>query len=138
MSRRFAPQGKDRRDLDPGAALYQRMKFLLCLLSALLPAAIPAAESLNNSSSTYRQATNIVYGETHATGLLMDIFTPREKTNGLRTWMSSAEQTTPTGAGFVTIPSRRSIRSSARAVIPCSRFAPDQSPATQAWICSLT
>ena len=31
----------------------------------------------------YIQTTNVVYAEVHGTGLLMDIFTPKEKANGL-------------------------------------------------------
>jgi len=31
----------------------------------------------------YTQRENVVYGEVHGVGLLMDIFTPREKSNGL-------------------------------------------------------
>lgn len=31
----------------------------------------------------YNQTTNLVYAEVHGTGLLMDIFTPKEKANGL-------------------------------------------------------
>lgn len=31
----------------------------------------------------YLQTTNVVYAEVHGTGLLMDVFTPKEKANGL-------------------------------------------------------
>jgi acetyl esterase/lipase len=31
----------------------------------------------------YQQTTDVVYGEAHGTGLLMDVFTPLQKTNGL-------------------------------------------------------
>ncbi len=31
----------------------------------------------------YNQVTNLVYAEVHGTGLLMDVFTPKEKPNGL-------------------------------------------------------
>jgi dipeptidyl aminopeptidase/acylaminoacyl peptidase len=33
--------------------------------------------------SPFQQKTNVVYGETHGTGLLMDVFTPTAKANGL-------------------------------------------------------
>jgi acetyl esterase/lipase len=37
----------------------------------------------DSSSLPYEQKMDVVYGEAHGTGLLMDVFTPREKTNGL-------------------------------------------------------
>src|SRR5436190_1925520 len=62
----------------------RQMKFLSCLLLILLSAStsLSASEPGARSSLPYRQTTNAVYGETHGTGLLMDIFTPRDKTNG--------------------------------------------------------
>src|ERR1051326_9104005 len=36
-----------------------------------------------SSSAPYDQKTDVVYGEVHGTGLLMDIFTPKGKANGL-------------------------------------------------------
>src|SRR5262245_52843413 len=35
------------------------------------------------SPAPYKQKIDVVYGEVHGTGLLMDIFTPKVKTNGL-------------------------------------------------------
>jgi acetyl esterase/lipase len=34
------------------------------------------------ASSPYEQKNDVIYGEAHGTGLLMDIFVPRQKTNG--------------------------------------------------------
>jgi acetyl esterase/lipase len=44
------------------------------------PPTVPAQES---SSLPYDQKVDVVYGEAHGTGLLMDIFTPKGKANGL-------------------------------------------------------
>jgi acetyl esterase/lipase len=41
---------------------------------------VPAQES---SSAPYDQKIDVVYGEDHGTGLLMDVFTPKAKANGL-------------------------------------------------------
>ena len=35
------------------------------------------------SSVPYDQKIDVVYGEVHGTGLLMDVFTPKDKANGL-------------------------------------------------------
>lgn len=37
----------------------------------------------DSSSLTYDQKVDVVYGEVHGTGLLMDVFTPKERANGL-------------------------------------------------------
>jgi acetyl esterase/lipase len=50
-------------------------------LIALLAA--PAALAQEASSLPYEQKIDVVYGEVHGTGLLMDVFTPKGKTNGL-------------------------------------------------------
>jgi acetyl esterase/lipase len=50
------------------------------LFALMAAAAIPAQES---SSLPYDQKVDVVYGEVHGTGLLMDVFTPRGKANGL-------------------------------------------------------
>src|ERR1019366_10685102 len=51
------------------------------LLTALLiPLAVPAQDS---ASLPYDQKMDVVYGEVHGTGLLMDVFTPKGKANGL-------------------------------------------------------
>ena len=42
--------------------------------------AVPAQDA---PSLPYDQKINVVYGEVHGTGLLMDVFTPKGKTNGL-------------------------------------------------------
>ena len=50
---------------------------LLTLVTAL---AVPAQDS---PSLPYDQKMDVVYGEVHGTGLLMDVFTPKGKANGL-------------------------------------------------------
>jgi acetyl esterase/lipase len=51
------------------------------LVTALLiPLGIPAQDS---ASLPYDQKMDVVYGEVHGTGLLMDVFTPKGKANGL-------------------------------------------------------
>src|SRR5512141_2565228 len=56
----------------------------LILCTALLTlAATPAVPAQDAPSMPYDQKVDVVYGEVHGTGLLMDVFTPREKANGL-------------------------------------------------------
>src|SRR2546425_7747815 len=57
-------------------------KILLGSLSIILAAAwgVLAQEP---SPTSYDQKIDVVYGEVHGTGLLMDIFTPKAKANGL-------------------------------------------------------
>lgn len=50
------------------------------LFSTVFAAAALVAVAQNHP---YNQVTNLVYAEVHGTGLLMDIFTPKEKPNGL-------------------------------------------------------
>ena len=50
-------------------------------LIALLAA--PAALAQDAPSQPYEQKVDVVYGEVHGTGLLMDVFTPKGKANGL-------------------------------------------------------
>lgn len=50
---------------------------------ALLPALLTASTRAAEDAPPYTQRTNIVYGEVHGTGLLMDIFVPSGTTNGL-------------------------------------------------------
>jgi len=58
------------------------MKLLLAgILLGLAAAGAAAAEDAPKLS--YEQHKNLVYGEVHGTGLLMDVFTPTGKTNGL-------------------------------------------------------
>jgi len=42
-----------------------------------------ALQAQDSSSLPYDQKVDVVYGEAHGTGLLMDVFTPRAKSNGL-------------------------------------------------------
>jgi acetyl esterase/lipase len=41
------------------------------------------AMAQDSRSQTYEHKTDVVYGEVHGTGLLMDVFTPKSKPNGL-------------------------------------------------------
>ncbi|MBI1839430.1 MAG: prolyl oligopeptidase family serine peptidase [Verrucomicrobia bacterium] len=43
----------------------------------------PGVAALAEDAPPYSQAQDVVYGEVHGTGLLMDVFTPRAATNGL-------------------------------------------------------
>lgn len=52
----------------------------LLLASLLLPRPVPAQDS---AGLPYNQKMDVVYGEVHGTGLLMDVFTPKGKLNGL-------------------------------------------------------
>jgi acetyl esterase/lipase len=50
------------------------------LITLATPPAFPAQEP---PALPYEQKVDVVYGEVHGTGLLMDVFTPKEKPNGL-------------------------------------------------------
>ncbi len=50
---------------------------VISLISAL------RATAQDSSSKPYEQKMDVVYGEVHGTGLLMDVFTPKGKANGL-------------------------------------------------------
>jgi len=58
------------------------LKLLFCHLSLTLASAAAIAAQ-DDSPTPYDQKMDVVYGEVHGTGLLMDIFTPREEPNGL-------------------------------------------------------
>ena len=45
--------------------------------------AVTAIRAQDSSSLPYDQKVDVVYGEVHGTGLLMDVFTPKGKANGL-------------------------------------------------------
>src|SRR2546430_4582183 len=55
--------------------------YLSCFTIALLTNLQTAAQE--STSSPYEQKMDVVYGEVHGTGLLMDVFTPKGKPNGL-------------------------------------------------------
>jgi len=57
-------------------------KIILGSLLLTLVAA-PAIRAQDSSSLPYDQKMDVVYGEVHGTGLLMDVFTPKGKANGL-------------------------------------------------------
>jgi len=42
-----------------------------------------AALAQDSATISYEQKIDMVYGEVHGTGLLMDVFTPKGKSNGL-------------------------------------------------------
>src|SRR5215510_7357478 len=53
-------------------------------ISTLVAICVPmAATTAAGQEATYVQRENIVYGEVHGIGLLMDVFTPSGKANGL-------------------------------------------------------
>lgn len=54
--------------------------FPLCITLLLLPFSDAV---LGQTSGKYQQVQNVVYGESHGTGLLMDVFSPTSKPNGL-------------------------------------------------------
>jgi acetyl esterase/lipase len=57
-----------------------QLVFLVALATCAGTATVIAQDS---SSFPYNQKMDVVYGEAHGTGLLMDVFTPLGKTNGL-------------------------------------------------------
>src|SRR6267378_3430638 len=59
-----------------------RTKNLFGVFSVTLVTALAVAAQ-ENASSPYDQKMDVVYGEVHGTGLLMDVFTPKGKPNGL-------------------------------------------------------
>ena len=61
------------------------MKTIRLILSGALVtlAATLAVPAQDASSLPYDQRMDVVYGEVHGTGLLMDVFTPKGKANGL-------------------------------------------------------
>ena len=69
----------------------------------------------------YEQKKDVVYGEAHGTGLLMDVFTPTGKPNGLGIVESPVERGIPIAPRSATI-RWRSTRSSALAATWCSLF----------------
>lgn len=60
-----------------------RLDRMLALAAALLFASGTQPIRAAAEGPPYLQQTNVVFGEVHGTGLLMDIFTPRGKPNGL-------------------------------------------------------
>src|SRR5438093_631858 len=61
------------------------MKTLKLILRSLAVTLVAGFNVLaqESSSAPYEQKMDIVYGEVHGTGLLMDVFTPKGKANGL-------------------------------------------------------
>src|SRR5512140_1155137 len=59
-------------------------KWITRAKTVALSATLLVALRLTAQETTpYNQKTDVVYGEVHGTGLLMDVFTPKAKTNGL-------------------------------------------------------
>jgi acetyl esterase/lipase len=67
----------------PGSSF--AMKTIQMILGSALMAllAAPAAPAQDASSQPFEQKMDVVYGEVYGTGLLMDVFTPKGKANGL-------------------------------------------------------
>src|SRR4051794_23480882 len=59
------------------------MKSNILLPISLLLLATRAALAEDSGALPYEQKTDVVYGEVHGTGLLMDVFIPKGKSNGL-------------------------------------------------------
>ncbi len=60
------------------------MKLMLTLaIAGLVFTVATATKGQETSSLPYTQKMDVVYGEVHGTGLLMDVFTPTAKSNGL-------------------------------------------------------
>ena len=95
-------------------------KLLFCNLSITLVAAAAIAAQ-DDSPTPYDQKMDLVYGEVHGTGLLMDIFTPKGKPNGLApargARLTSTDQRPPAG--------RSSLILAARCLIHLFRPIPD-------------
>lgn len=60
----------------------KQIKWLVVAAGLVLGAA-PGVGAEDPSAFPYEQKMDVVYGEVHGTGLLMDVFTPKEKANGL-------------------------------------------------------
>lgn len=58
-------------------------RLLRTCLATLIPAFLVAASTLRSHALSYEQRQNVVYHEVHGTGLLMDVFIPKGRTNGL-------------------------------------------------------
>ncbi len=57
---------------------------MIILASVLAPEfQVCAADAAATTSTSYNQQKDVLYGEIFGVGLLMDVFTPREKANGL-------------------------------------------------------
>lgn len=53
------------------------------IIAAWLVAVLPRVAGAQEASAVpYEQRIDVIYGEVHGTGLLMDVFTPKQKTNG--------------------------------------------------------
>src|SRR5512144_40852 len=57
-------------------------KTIISVLIASL-AMMETNQAQDTASLPYEQKVDVVYGEVHGTGLLMDVFTPKGKPNGL-------------------------------------------------------
>ena len=59
------------------------MRVQLARVFAIASLLVAAAAAFADEGVPYEQRKDVVYGEVHGTGLLMDIFTPKGKSNGL-------------------------------------------------------
>ena len=64
-----------------GSLCMKTLPLLLVAVLALCENTLPA-QAQEGSAFPYNQKMDVVYGEVHGTGLLMDVFTPLGKTNG--------------------------------------------------------
>jgi acetyl esterase/lipase len=73
------------RSIGLGAAfgLHWRRAWLVFGILTIALATHPGSGAQEPPPLPYDQKMDVVYGEAHGTGLLMDVFTPRQKTNGL-------------------------------------------------------
>ena len=57
---------------------------LNCCIGGLISASVALLAATSAAQEMpYTQRENVVYGEVHGVGLLMDVFTPNSKSNGL-------------------------------------------------------
>jgi acetyl esterase/lipase len=56
---------------------------IIVIVASLLAAIAPLTSAQESAPLPYVQKMDVVYGEAHGTGLLMDVFTPKAKANGL-------------------------------------------------------
>jgi acetyl esterase/lipase len=59
------------------------LRLLILFQLGLAVGTVRGQPSPDQTAAPYDQKVDVVYGEVHGTGLLMDVFTPKAKTNGL-------------------------------------------------------
>lgn len=71
------------RSVGPGCRMDMKAVQMLYAVFSLALLATPALFAQEAASLPYEQRMDVVFGEVHGTGLLMDVFTPRTNANGL-------------------------------------------------------